>query len=274
MKHTTELSGSLAGLDLGNPEVSNQSNVLDIEVPDQMNEVISTGMPHVDALFAGDGMVPGTVTMFTGLPGTGKTTFAIQLADSCTKEGHLAVYTGLEESLYQTRRTVSRLGCKHGFVPDYTADVQTLLARVDSISALKENKGKKVVLVVDSLPCLTVKSGASTKRPRGRPLSGEKMVEEALKHIVAWAKRTWSCVLVLNHTTKGGKFAGKNLLKHLVDAHLHASWDRNRKSDTHGERIMEMEKNRFGTAGLFYPFKLRANGLVFEGETGYDDTAV
>lgn len=93
------------GLDLnsGNPAVANRgegSNVLDFAVPQEMNEIVDTGNPHINALFAGDGIVPGSVVMFTGSPGTGKTTLTLQLADSCTGMGHLVVLTGLEENLY------------------------------------------------------------------------------------------------------------------------------------------------------------------------------
>lgn len=268
--NTTKVVSNM-GLDLnsGNPAVANRgegSNVLDFAVPQEMNEIVDTGNPHINALFAGDGIVPGSVVMFTGSPGTGKTTLTLQLADSCTGMGHLVVLTGLEENLYQTRRTCTRLGLKNGFIPDYTSDVDELIARYETLAAMKENKGKRIIAIIDSLPCLTI-----AHKGKGRPMTGDKMVEEALKRLVAWAKRTWSVVIVINHVTKGGKFAGKNLIKHMVDCHLSAVWDKDRKSDTYKQRILEQEKNRFGVAGIYMPFKLGPKGLVFEGADGYED---
>ena len=63
--------------------------------------------------------------------------------------------------------------------------------------------------------------------------------------------------------TKDGTFAGKNEIKHAIDAHLHLGIDTDRKSETYGERVAEMQKNRFGSAGIFLEFQITAGGLMF-----------
>ena len=136
-------------INVGNPEVTTKTNILDIGLPTQLENAISTGWDHFDALCAGDGMIPSTVAILTGLPGSGKTTFAIQLADSITATGNLALYNTCEESIYQVRRTAKRMNLKHGFIPSYHQEVTDIIACADQIRA--ENPGKQLFLFVDSL---------------------------------------------------------------------------------------------------------------------------
>ena len=77
---------STSKINVGNPEVTTSTNILDIELPKELENAISTGWDHFDALCAGDGMIPSTVAILTGLPGSGKTTMALQLADSITEQ--------------------------------------------------------------------------------------------------------------------------------------------------------------------------------------------
>ena len=84
-----------------------------------------------------------------GLPGSGKTTFAIQLADSITKTGNLALYNTCEESIYQVRRTAKRMNLKNGFIPSYFNEVSDILNYADQIR--EENPGKQLFLFIDSL---------------------------------------------------------------------------------------------------------------------------
>ena len=106
-------------INAGNPEVNTKTNILEITLPTELENAISTGWEHFDALCAGDGMIPSTVGILTGLPGSGKSTFAIQLADSITKTGNIALYNTCEESIYQVRRTAKRMELQNGFVPSY-----------------------------------------------------------------------------------------------------------------------------------------------------------
>jgi hypothetical protein len=40
-------------LNIGQPTVTNKTNILDIEVPKQLEVNIPTGIAHIDALYAG-----------------------------------------------------------------------------------------------------------------------------------------------------------------------------------------------------------------------------
>ncbi len=249
----------MSKLQVGNPQVNNKTNILDIEVPLQMRDSISTGMPHVDLLCTGSGMLASTVLLLTGLPAMGKTTLALQLSDSITKTGNIALFNTCEESLYQIRRTVSRLNLKNGFIPSYESEVDGLMAKGDEL--LEEYPDKKVFLFVDSLQTIEVTREAGQ---RGRGASSQTQAVDAVWKLAAWAKRTYGIVVLIGQVTKDGVFAGKQEIKHAIDCHLHLSQERDRTSQHYGERIAEMEKNRFGIANVFYPFEIKSDGVIFQ----------
>ncbi len=56
---------------------------------------------------------------------------------------------------------------------------------------------------------------------------------------------------------------GKQEVKHAVDCHLHLAMDTDKKSDTYKQRVAEMQKNRFGTSGLFFPYEINSKGIQF-----------
>lgn len=241
-------------LGIGQPEVSYNGNILDINVPEQMESAIPTGTPQVDLLFAGDGIIAGTVTLITGAPGGGKTTFTLQMADGLTKMGHMAVVNTGEESLYQIRRTTKRLGLQHGFIPAYNRNAEDIIEHCEKLKS--ENPGKKLFLVIDSLQCLSVRDSGG----RGRPKGDSAKQLEALQMLTEYAKNNWVCVFFIGHITKTGKFAGKQTIKHAIDCHLHLSYEPELE-----ERVLEMQKNRFGVAGNYYEFELGESGLRFRG---------
>lgn len=245
-------------IEMGNPEVTDETNILDIEIPDQMRENVSTGHPQIDALCAGNGMTPSTVMLLTGLPGAGKSTLALQLADSIRQQGHCSVVNACEESLYQVRKTAARLDLKHGFIPSYESEVHKLVEKAEAIRL--KNIDKKMFLIVDSLQTLEYEKEEKT---RGRPLSDQNAAVEAAFELTKWAKKTYSVVIMIGQVTKDGTFEGKNKIKHLLDAHLHLGIDKDRKSPTYGQRVAEMQKNRFGPAGLYMEFEIKSTGLYF-----------
>lgn len=264
-------------LKLGKLEITEKTNILSIEVPEEMKRNVPTGFKHIDRLFSGDGVTPSVAALVTGTPGAGKTTLMLQLADAVTGEGHLALLNTGEESLYQVRRVVDRLNLRNGFIVGQDRDVADVLEHLRSLQ--KEAEGKftpnglpqKVFLFQDSLQCLEISStDASGKKKKGRPLSGDKASVLALERIVEWCKETYGVAFIIGQVNKGGDFAGKNGIKHTVDAHLHLGWliDIN-YPDGHEKRevpIAEMTKNRFGPSGLFYKFEMTENGIRFRND--------
>jgi len=247
---------NLGKIDFGNPEVNENTNILDVQVPVEMQHNVSTGNPYIDALCSGDGMTPSTVMLLTGLPGAGKSTLQLQLADSITGCGHVALVNTCEESLYQVRKTVKRLNLKNGFIPSYHSEVHKLIEHADKVRCA--NKGKQMFLFVDSLQTLECSTEV------GRPLSEQSAAVHATLELAAWAKKYYTIVILIGQVTKDGSFEGKQKIKHALDVHLHLGIDTDRKSETYGKRIAEVTKNRFGPAGLYMEFEIHSNGLVFQ----------
>lgn len=244
-------------LNLNNAKVSDTTNILDIEVPKEMEKNIPTGMTVIDRLFAGDGVTPSTAAMITGCPGAGKSTLLMQLADSLTKQGHIVLYNTGEESLYQVRRTTKRLGLQYGFI---VGSNRLVVDIINHAKTLQKNakKNQKVFLIQDSLQCLDM---PREEGKRGRPVSGSKAQIQALSKLTEWAKETYGVMFVIGMVNKKGEFAGKNEIKHIVDCHLHLGYE----ITTQGDEVpcVEMTKNRFGVGGLYYNFDLTEQGLVF-----------
>lgn len=251
-------------LKFGQPDVDSTSNILDIEVPPEMEHAVSTGHQHIDVMFAGNGIIPSTVAMVTGLPGAGKTTLMIEMADRITGQGHVCLYNTGEESLFQVRRVTKRLALEHGFIPATHTCVDDIVEQLKELSFL--NPGKQIFYIQDSIPCLVPsRIDPETGEPRkGRPKEGLNGQVEAVMQITEYLKSSFGIGLLIGHVTKDGSFAGKQALKHVIDCHLHLGIDTVKGSDTYGQRVAEMMKNRFGPAGLLFGFELLDTGLKFE----------
>jgi len=246
-------------INVGNPEVTTKTNILDIGLPTELENAISTGWQHFDALCAGDGMIPSTVAILTGLPGSGKTTFAIQLADAITGTGNLALYNTCEESIYQVRRTAKRMDLKHGFIPSYHNDVNDILAHAEAIRA--ENPGKQLFLFIDSLQ--TVECNEIDSKT-GKVYSQQAQTIQSAWRLAEWAKKNYTNAIIIGQVTKDGTFAGKQEVKHAVDMHIFLHLDTDRRSETYGDRVAMVEKNRFGSGGLYFPYEVTSRGIHFK----------
>lgn len=241
----------------GQPKVKSATNILEVEIPKEMQNAIPTGSMYIDALFAGDGILPSTVALITGMPGAGKSTLMMQLADALTGAGHIALYNGCEESLYQVRRVVNRLGLRNGFVVGYDRDVNSVVEHANALK--KVNPDKKIFIFADSLQTLDV---SRKKGQLGRNLSRLNTQVAATEVLTQWAKETFNCAFIIGQVTKAGEFTGKQDIKHIVDCHMHLAFHREHRRGPE-ERFARMEKNRFGTAGVYYNFSLNARGVTF-----------
>jgi len=228
------------------------TNILSIDIPRQLEETAKTGISYIDHAFGGQGMTPSVATLMTGTPGAGKTTLMLQLADSLTRQGHAVLFNTAEESLFQVRRTVKRLGLRNGFYAGQDTHVPTILKHCDKIR--EENPGKQFFVIVDSLQTLDdghFNSGRITTAT----------AERSLQQITDYCKENWAIALVIGQVNKAGKFSGSSKLKHMVDAHCHLFVDTDQKSDNFGYRIFEVQKNRFGGAGHGYILDMTRSGL-------------
>jgi DNA repair protein RadA/Sms len=232
------------------------TNIKDIKIPAVMRQRDKTGMAWVDEAL-GEGIMPSSVVMVTGTPGAGKTTLLLQLAASLTKQGHIVLYNTGEESVYQVALTAERLGLlESGFVIGQDTMLDDIFAHVETLQ--KANPKKRVYLICDSLQ--TIDDG---KWADGTNSATPLRVAEALTD---WAKRTFNVVFFIGQVDKAGKFLGKNGIKHAVDVHIHMFIDLAKRSETFGERLLEVQKNRFGLSGRTHIYGINKQGVYSKGD--------
>ncbi|MCG3771453.1 MAG: DNA repair protein RadA [Nitrosomonadaceae bacterium] len=238
----------------------------DIKVPQALRTVLKTGDEYIDSLFTGDGIRPSTCCMITGLPGGGKTTISLQMANSLVKQGHVVLYNSCEESDAQVYMKLEKMGMNALIDENSTNayfssfyEVADIIAFADKIR--KQHKfaaGQGFFLFVDSLQTIEY-----TKGGRGRPAGPAQQQCDAMWDIAAWCKENMTIAMIIGQVTKDGTFAGKQEVKHAVDCHLHLAMDTDKKSETYRQRIAEMQKNRFGATGLYFPYEINSTGIVF-----------
>ena len=230
------------------------TSIADIVVPAELLKRHKTNMKWVDEGLGGEGFTPSMVTMFTGEAGCGKTTALLSIASGITRNGGVCIYNTAEESLFQVKRTVDRLGLRGNFRVGGETLVDDIIAAADRIRALPQNAGKPFFLMVDSLQCLD-DGKFSTGRITGWT------AERSLEALTVWAKENYTHVIVIGQVTKGGVFAGSNKMKHMVDCHMHLSFEKKDK-ELLGYRKFEVQKNRFGGSGLTTWLSLGSNGFT------------
>lgn len=247
----TPLKGTTMKLELEAKNVGFDTNILDIKVPKQLRKKVATGIPYVDDVVGGKGFTPSAVTFFTGTPGAGKTTMMLKMADNLTSRGTLTLFNTAEESLYQVKMVAERLRLRSGFVAGQECHVPTLLANCDKLRA--QNPDQPFFLIVDSLQTLD-----DGKYANGHTNGGS--AKRALAMITEYCKANFCNAVVVGQVSKSGKFAGSNVLKHMVDTMLELTVEE-KDPDLHGCRVLHCSKNRFGSAGMQIFLDIQSTGF-------------
>ena len=201
-------------------------------------EVFSTGIKEFDRVL-GKGIVRGSVVLFSGEPGIGKSTLLTQLIG---KIGGL--YVAGEESADQIAIRVNRLGLN---AKNFD------ILETNSIEEIEENiertKDLFNIAVVDSIQVVTcgnINTGAGSVA----------QIKESAFRLVTLAKRTGMTIFIVGHVTKDGDIAGPKLLEHMVDTVLYFEGER-----TSDLRVLRVTKNRFGPTDEVGIFKMNEKGL-------------
>ena len=179
-------------------EVAFGSSIQDIEVPEALKKRIPCGLDYFNAILGGKGFTPSAVTLFTGVPGAGKTTMMLTLANSLQRAGAEVVFNTAEESLYQIKMTTDRLKLKQPFKVGGETRVPVLLEGCDSVR--EAASGRPFFLIIDSLQCMDDGRFAS-----GRITTAT--AERALGLITSYAKEHAVNVIVIGQVTKDGKLS-------------------------------------------------------------------
>lgn len=208
------------------------------------NNIFSTGISEFDRVL-GKGIVRGSVVLFAGEPGIGKSTLLTQLMD---KVGGL--YVAGEESAEQIGLRVKRLKLN-----PKRFDILETNSIEEILEVVERTQNVYKIVVVDSIQTMLVDSTLTGTGTLGS-FGSVNQIRESTFRLVELAKKFGVTVFIVGHVTKEGDIAGPKLLEHMVDTVLSFEGDRNSEF-----RLLRVSKNRFGPTDEVGVFKMEEVGL-------------
>ncbi len=217
------------------------------EIKEEYNtnqNIFSTQISEFDRVL-GKGIVRGSVVLFAGEPGIGKSTLLTQLVG---KVGGL--YVAGEESAEQINLRVRRLGLNAErfdvLETNSVEEIGQILERTNNVYK---------IVVVDSIQTMLVESTITGTGSLGS-FGSVNQIRESTFRLIELAKKTGVAIFVVGHVTKEGDIAGPKLLEHMVDTVLYFEGEKN------GDlRILRVSKNRFGPTDEVGIFQMSDVGL-------------
>lgn len=203
---------------------------------------VTSGIGELDRVLGG-GLVPGSIVLFGGDPGIGKSTLLLQLAARVAAAGGTALYLTGEESAAQVRGRAERVGA--------VVEGLGLVATTDLLTAVGViGQQAPTLAVVDSVQTLASDELAG-------PAGSVGQVREVAARLAEVAKSGETAVALVGHVTKEGTVAGPRTLEHLVDAVIYLEGER-----LGSTRLVRAAKNRFGSTDEVGVLEMRGDGLA------------
>ncbi len=200
----------------------------------------SSGASEFDRVLGG-GLVPGSVILIGGHPGTGKSTLLLQTMCWIAQKKN-ALYVIGEESLQQVAMRAQRLGLS-------TKNLKMLSeTNVENILTITQQVKPKI-MVIDSIQVIHLNGIESAP-------GSVSQVRESTALLTRFAKQTQTAVLLVGHVTKDGSLAGPKVLEHMVDCSVLLE-----SSEDSRFRTLRGIKNRFGAINELGIFAMLKNGL-------------
>jgi len=219
-----------------------------VEIPVSFSQTRKTGIEELDTFLSlRGGLVPSMSYMFTGESGSGKTTISNYIMSGVSTETNPAVFMSFEMSKEQTKyQFEGKVNFSNTFIVDELNDatpegLQNLLEAVGTLNPS--------VLVIDSLQMVSAMIYGDPTSQKGQ--------SEIAKLVMNFSKETGCPSIIIGQCNKDGDYLGPTFVKHILDAHLHASI--NKKTL---QRNIVFEKNRFGQVGQPLSYKFAENGSV------------
>jgi DNA repair protein RadA/Sms len=188
----------------------------------------------------GGGLVPGSLQLFGGEPGIGKSTLLLQMA--LKWPGIKVLYISGEESEQQIKMRAERIGIEN--------QKCYLLAETNVQNILQHlGQAEADVVVIDSIQTLhssLIESSAGSIS----------QIRECSGQLMRFAKETGTPIFLIGHINKEGSIAGPKVLEHMVDVVLQFEGDRN-----HMYRLLRTAKNRFGPTNEIGIYEMQGSGL-------------
>jgi DNA repair protein RadA/Sms len=200
----------------------------------------STGIRELDRVLGG-GAVRGSIVLFGGAPGIGKSTLLLQACGSMGADETILYVTG-EESEHQLKMRAERLGVtRENLYVLAGTDINDVIAAIEELTP--------DLVILDSVQ--TVYDPALTSAP-----GSIGQVKQCAMELMQLAKSSDFTAFVVGHVNKEGAIAGPKVLEHMVDCVLYFEGD-----GSHSYRILRGEKNRFGSTNEIGVFEMVREGL-------------
>jgi len=188
----------------------------------------------------GGGIVPGSLVLFGGEPGIGKSTLMLQLA--LRLKNLKILYVSGEESEQQIKMRAERIGI--------TTDTCFILQETNTQNIFQQvAQIEPQLVIIDSIQTLHTSYVDSSP-------GSVSQVRECAAEFLRFAKETNTPVFMIGHITKEGSLAGPKVLEHMVDTVLQFEGDRN-----HIYRLLRATKNRFGNTNEMGIYEMQGEGL-------------
>lgn len=189
----------------------------------------------------GGGLIKGSIVLFAGMPGIGKSTILLQIANSISSKSKI-LYATTEESAQKIKLRAERLkiSTNNNFFISEEMDYYSICESIESL--------KPEFVFLDSLQNIIYESSFLTN-------SIVKVKEIA--HLFVEHSRKFNYTLVFTcHVTKDGSIAGPKALEHLVDVVL--CFEGEEQSEI---RTIYSTKNRFGSTNEIGFFIMSEEGI-------------
>ncbi len=203
---------------------------------------IASGIKELDRA-TGGGFVQGSALLVGGDPGIGKSTLLMQASATIARQGHSVVYVSGEEAVAQVRLRAKRLGAIEANV-GLAAETS-----VENIIATLETGPPPALVIIDSIQTLWTNQAPSAP-------GTVTQVRNSAQAMIAYAKKTGACVVLVGHVTKEGQIAGPRVVEHMVDAVMYFEGE-----SGHHYRILRTVKNRYGPTDEIGIFEMSDKGL-------------
>ena len=215
------------------------SSIKEIAASDE-KERLKTEFGSLNEVLGG-GILRGSVILFAGQPGIGKSTILMQI---CAKiaNGHKVLYVSGEESAGQVKMRAVRLGANSETLSFAASTSGNDIAKTIADSEFE-------LVIVDSIQTLAINEISSAPGTVSQITNAGNLIIQA-------AKKTDTAVIIVGHVTKEGTLAGPKVLEHLVDVVLNFEGDR-----YGGFKTIRAVKNRFGSTSEAAIFEMTEKGL-------------
>jgi len=215
--------------------------------PLRLREISTKSTPRIDMGDAelnrvlGGGLVEGSIILFGGEPGIGKSTLTLQTVLSLTDKRVL--YVSGEESANQLKmraERISALPAEHLFVLCETS-LENIFQQIEVVAPQ--------LVVIDSIQTISTSDVESSA-------GSVSQIRECAAALLRFSKSSGVPVILIGHITKEGSIAGPKILEHIVDTVIQFEGDQH-----YVYRILRSIKNRFGSTSELGIYEMRSDGL-------------